>query len=99
MTGTKFAIGGFGPLTLIAVELVAATAALWLVMAARGYRRPQSWRTVVVLGLLEPAAAYVGDTLGLAHTSASNGAVLTGLESTFVVVLAASSCANGPSGG
>jgi drug/metabolite transporter (DMT)-like permease len=88
-TGTKYALGGFGPVTLLAVELLAATCALWLGLCVRGYRLPRSWRTIVVLGLLEPAGAYLGETLGLTRTSASNGAVLSGLESTFVVVLAA----------
>ena len=43
----------------------------------------------MLLGLFEPALAYVGDLLGLARTSAANGALLAGLESVFVVLLAA----------
>ena len=97
MTGTKFAIGGFGPLTLIAVELVAATVALWLVVAVRGYQRPQSWRTVIILGLLEPAAAYLGETLGLAHTSASNGACSAASSRPSWWCWPRYSCANVPS--
>ena len=41
MSGTKFALGGFAPVTLLATELVAAAAVLWLVLLARGHsRRP-----------------------------------------------------------
>lgn len=87
-TGTKYALGGFGPVTLLTVELVAASVALWLVLLVRGYRPPRSWRRVAILGLLEPAVAYLAQTVGLDHTSAANGAVLVGLESAFVVVLA-----------
>ena len=43
----------------------------------------------VVLGLLEPALAYLGDTFGLSLTSAVHGAVINGLESGLVVLLAA----------
>jgi O-acetylserine/cysteine efflux transporter len=86
-TGTKYALGGMGPLTLLAVELVAATIMLWSVLLVRGYRAPSSWRLVTVLGLLEPALAYLGDTFGLSRTGASDAAVLTGLEAGFVVVL------------
>ena len=87
-TGTKYALGGFAPVTLLTVELGAAAAALWITLLVRGYRPPTSWRRVVVLGLLEPAAAYLAETVGLDRTSASNGAVLLGFESVFVVILA-----------
>ena len=89
MSGTKFALGGFAPVTLLAIELVAAAAVLWLVLLARGYRAPRVWWLPVILGLLEPALAYLGETLGLSMTSAVHGALLSGLESALVVVLAA----------
>ncbi len=88
-TGTKFALGGFGPMTLLAVELLGATIALWIAAATRGTGRPPSWRLAITLGLLEPATAYLGDTAGLVRTSAANAAVILGLESCFVVLLAA----------
>ena len=70
------------------IELVAATAALWAVMLARGYRPPPSWRAAVLLGLLEPALAYLGDAVGLSRTSAVDGSIISGLESALVVILA-----------
>ena len=88
-SATKFALGGFGPLTLLSIELFAATVFLWAVLLWRGYRAPCSWWIVAALGLLEPGLAYLGETIGLDHTSASNAALIFGLESTFVVVLAA----------
>ena len=42
-----------------------------------------------MLGLLEPALAYLGDTSGLSRTSAVDGSILSGLEPALVVVLAA----------
>jgi O-acetylserine/cysteine efflux transporter len=89
VSGTKYALGGFGPLTLLSVELVAAAAVLWTVLLVRGYRPPGSWWLPALLGLLEPGVAYLAETLGLSLTSAVHGAVITGLESALVVVLAA----------
>ena len=86
---TKYALRGFGPVTLLAISLIAGTAVLWTIVILRGHRPPPPWRRVVLLGLFEPALAYAGDLLGLARTSAANGALLSGLESVFVVLLAA----------
>jgi len=89
VTGTKFALQAFDPVTLLSVELVAASAALWAVLLIRGYRPPPSLPIAVLLGLLEPALAYLGDTFGLSLTSAADGAIICGLESALVVILAA----------
>ncbi len=89
VTGTKYALGGFDPATLLTIELSAATGALWAVLLIRGYRPPQTWRLPVLLGLLEPALAYLGDTAGLSRTSAVDGSILSGLEPALVIVLAA----------
>jgi drug/metabolite transporter (DMT)-like permease len=89
VTGTKYALQAFDPVTLLSVELVAASVALWAVLLIRGYRPPPSWPIAVLLGLLEPALAYLGDTFGLSLTSAADGAIISGLESALVVILAA----------
>ena len=89
VSGTKFALGGFAPLRLLSVELLAATAILWAALLIRGYRPPGSWWLPLMLGLLEPALAYLGDTFGLATTSAVSGGEIDGLESALVVLLAA----------
>lgn len=88
-TGTKYALGGFGPVTVLVVELLAATIVLWLALLCNGYRRPRCWRRVLVLGLLEPGLACLLFDFGLDRTTASNAALITGLECGFVVVLAA----------
>jgi O-acetylserine/cysteine efflux transporter len=89
VSGTKYALGGFDPVTLLSVELLAGTGVLWAALLARGYRRPGSWWLPALLGLLEPALAYLGDTFGLSLTSAVHGALISGLESGLVVLLAA----------
>jgi O-acetylserine/cysteine efflux transporter len=90
-TGTKYALRGFGPVTLLAVELVAAALALAVTVRLRGGVRGTipSWRLAATLGLLEPATAYLSETIGLQRTSAANASVILGLESCFVVLLAA----------
>jgi O-acetylserine/cysteine efflux transporter len=89
VTGTKYALGGFDPVTLLSIELMAGAGVLWAALLIRGYRPPGSWWLPALLGLLEPALAYLGDTFGLSLTSAVHGAVINGLESGLVVVLAA----------
>jgi O-acetylserine/cysteine efflux transporter len=88
ITGTQYALRAFDPVSLLSVELIAATAALWAVLLIRGYRPPPSWPAAVLLGLLEPALAYLGETFGLSMTSATDGAIISGLESALVVILA-----------
>jgi len=89
VSGTKYALGGFDPVTLLSIELLAGAGVLWVALLVRGYRPPRSWWLPAVLGLLEPALAYLGDTFGLSLTSAVHGAVINGLESGLVVLLAA----------
>jgi O-acetylserine/cysteine efflux transporter len=89
VTGTKYALGGFDPVTLLSVELLAGTGILWAALLVRGYRPPRPWWLPGLLGLLEPALAYLGDTFGLSLTSAVQGAVIGGLESGLVILLAA----------
>ncbi len=89
ISGTKFALGGFGAVTLLGVELVAAALVLWVFVLIRGVRLPAPWRYAIALGLLEPCVAYLGDTLGLQRTSAANASVIGGTEALFVVILAA----------
>jgi drug/metabolite transporter (DMT)-like permease len=89
VTGTKYALAGFDPYTLLAVELVAATTALWAVVLRKGRGTPDSWRLVGVLGVLEPCLAYLLVTFGLTRTTASAGSLLTGSESAITALLAA----------
>ena len=89
VSATKFALHGFDPLALLTVELMAATITLWAALLATGYRPPASLRVAVLLGLLEPALAYLGDTVGLSRTDAVDGSIISGLEAGLVVVLAA----------
>lgn len=88
-TATKFALDGFGPVTMLVVKLAAATAVLWAVLLLRGARpAPRRWR-LALLGLFEPALAYGGLTVGLTYTSATNASLLGVTESCFVLILAA----------
>jgi drug/metabolite transporter (DMT)-like permease len=88
-TFIKFALGTWGPMTLLVAQLLSANAVLWAALLIRGYRRPRHPLKVLVLGVLEPGLCYALITLGLLFTTAANGAVLSAMESFFTVVLAA----------
>jgi O-acetylserine/cysteine efflux transporter len=89
VTAIKFALGGFDALTLLTVELLAATVVLWIALIASGYRPPRSWMVAAVLGVLEPGLAYLLEATGLTQTGAVDGSLISGLEPAVVVVLAA----------
>src|SRR3984957_10592837 len=89
VSGTKYALGGFDPVTLLSIELLAGAGVLWVALLVRVSPPPNSWWLPAVLGLLEPALAYLGDTFGLSLTSAVHGAVINGLEPGLGVLLAA----------
>ncbi|MET7334508.1 DMT family transporter [Nonomuraea sp. NPDC005650] len=90
-TATKYALAGFGPITLLFLKLAAATAVLWMLVLARGRRRgpPGGQARFALLGLFEPALAYGGLTVGLTYTTATNASLLGATESCFVLILAA----------
>ena len=75
VSAVKFALGGFDALTLLTIELLAATTVLWAALIAGGYRPPRSWTVAVVLGLLEPGLSYLLEAIGLTRTGARLGPV------------------------
>ena len=88
-TATKYALGGFGPSTLLLVKLAAAAAVLWAVVAVHGLPRVERKGRFAWLGLFEPTLAYGALTLGLSYTTATNASLLGASEACFVVALAA----------
>ena len=89
VSAVKFALGGFDALTLLTIELLAATTVLWAALIAGGYRPPRSWTVAVVLGVLEPGLSYLLEATGLTQTGAVDGSLISGLEPALVVLLAA----------
>jgi O-acetylserine/cysteine efflux transporter len=89
VSAVKFALGGFDALTLLTIELLAATTVLWAALIASGYRPPRSWTVAVVLGVLEPGLSYLLEATGLTQTGAVDGSLISGLEPALVVLLAA----------
>ncbi len=89
---SKFALSGFGPLTLLSLELAIAVVLLWAAVVFRRWRHgvpvPGPRPVYALLGLFEPGLAYAGLTFGLMYTSAVSGSLLGGLEGLLVVVLA-----------
>jgi drug/metabolite transporter (DMT)-like permease len=87
-TAIKYSLESWPPLTMLMVQLLAANLVLWLALLIRGYRRPDKPRWVLVAGLLEPGLCYGLFTFGLLHTTAENASLISGLESSIVVLLA-----------
>lgn len=88
-TFIKFALGTWGPMTLLIAQLLSANIVLWAALLIRGYRRPSHLRNAFILGALEPGLCYALVTVGLQFTTAANAAILTAMESFFAVLLAA----------
>ena len=89
----KYALRGFGPLTLLSLQLVVAAVALWVVLLVRCHRAgsyalaaPRS--VYALLGLLDPGLIYGGLNFGLVWTSAVAGSLLGGLEGSCTFALA-----------
>lgn len=90
----KYALRGFGPLTLLAVQLVIAAAVLWVILVVRcrrsgNYALAAPRGVYALLGVLEPGLAYGGLNYGLAWTSAVTGSLIGGLEGFCTFMLAA----------
>lgn len=88
-TATKFALEGFGPVTMLFVKLAAAAAVLWAVLLVRGHRPTGGTGRLALLGLFEPTLAYAGLTIGLLYTTASNASLIGATEPALVLILAA----------
>jgi drug/metabolite transporter (DMT)-like permease len=82
---TKYGLGGLSVLGLLLIQLTAAAAALWSLVAVRGHRSVPLGR-VAVLGLIEPTATSLLFTVGLAHTSAASGSMVSALEGLLVAL-------------
>lgn len=87
-TGTKYALDGFDPMTMLTIKLLAASAVLWTMVLVRGGLSSKGIWRAAMLGLFEPALAYGGLTVGLVFTSATNASVISVTESVFVLALA-----------
>jgi drug/metabolite transporter (DMT)-like permease len=84
---SKHVIAHLGAFTTVGVQILAGAAALWVVALVKRKRRVGSLSSYAILGLLEPAVTYSALDLGLLHTSASDAALLNGLQPGFVLVL------------
>ena len=83
----KYAVGPLGAFTTLIIELAAAMAVLWPAAVLRRVRRSVPLRRYLILGLVEPTVAFGALDLGLQRTTASDAALLDGLQSCMVLVL------------
>jgi drug/metabolite transporter (DMT)-like permease len=86
---SKYALDGLSATDLLGVEVGVAAVLLVAAAAVSGALRPsRHWRGYAALAFFEPALTFALFNSGLAHTSASDAALLVSLESVFSVLLA-----------
>jgi len=88
---TKVALEQLQPLDLLAVEVGTGALCLCLLMLARGAPRDSALRVggvLLLIGMLDPGLCFLLFDVGLAHTAATDGALLIATESLFTAVLA-----------
>lgn len=96
----KIAARGLPVLTITLIEVAATLAVLGAVIGLRPGRRrlPRPSKALAIAGVLEPGLSYPLINAGLARTSGTHAAVIIGLESVLVVILAAAVARARPSG-
>jgi O-acetylserine/cysteine efflux transporter len=86
---SKYALDDLTATDLLGVEVGVAAVLLVAAAAFSGALRPsRHWRAYATLAFFEPALTFALFNSGLAHTSASDAALLVSLESVFSVLLA-----------
>jgi len=89
-TLSKALLSSLPPLTLLVIQLLASSAALWLILLCNNAKirlgRPE--RVAALTGVLEPGLAYGFVMAGLATTTASNVTLLAAVEPVLIVIVA-----------
>jgi drug/metabolite transporter (DMT)-like permease len=86
---SKVAIAQLTPVDLFAIEVSTGAVFLGIAALVRGARPSRPSGSVLLLGLLEPGLAFLLFDIGLAHTAATDGALLISTDSLFTAGLAA----------
>src|ERR1700749_2469133 len=90
-TAYKYAVSALPVMTVLAVMLLTAAAALWGCALARGRQRLArgQLRRIAVVGMIDPAIGYAAIGVGLTHVEATVSSMLDGMEACFVVAFGA----------
>jgi drug/metabolite transporter (DMT)-like permease len=86
---SKVAIAQLAPVDLFAIEVSTGAVCLGVAALARGARPGRPDGRVMLLGVLEPGLAFLLFDVGIAHTAATDGALLLSTDSLFTAGLAA----------
>src|ERR1700759_4536914 len=85
---SKVAIAQLSPVDLFAIEVSTGAVALGIAALVRGARPGRPDGRVVLLGILEPGLAFLLFDIGIAHTAATDGALLLSTDTLFTAALA-----------
>ena len=86
---SKVAIAELAPVDLFAIEVSTGAVFVGIAALARGARPRRPDGRVMLLGVLEPGLAFLLFDVGIAHTAATDGALLLSTDSLFTAGLAA----------
>jgi drug/metabolite transporter (DMT)-like permease len=77
------------PLHLLAIQLAASIAFLWIAVLIINRHPSLNWKTIrySLTGILEPGLAYTFGMLGLALTTASNASLISTTEPVFIILI------------
>ena len=86
---SKHSLDLLPPMPLLAMQLAASIAVLWLLTLLRHPRAIRSWRDLRAgwTGILEPGLAYALGISGLALTSASSASLIFVTEPIFIIII------------
>jgi drug/metabolite transporter (DMT)-like permease len=86
---SKYSLDLLPPMPLLAVQLTASIAVLWLLTLWRYPRAIRSWQDIRVgwTGMLEPGLAYALSITGLVMTSASSASLIFATEPIFIILI------------
>lgn len=88
---SKHALGSVSPVSLLALQLLASTAFLWIVILLMRIRIPRFKEVmpIAILGLLEPGLAYLLGLIGLTEVGAGSATLIFASEAIMIVIVSA----------
>ena len=76
---TKYALRGLGPITLLAISLIAGTPVLWTIVILRGHAAARFWFAAIFVGVIGYAASFLLYNYAIARVRAAPASIIVNL--------------------